>query len=206
MIANINSDLKHLARPIDSVSLDPYNARRHPKRSLDAIAASLQKYGQQKPIVALNGILVAGNGTLEAARGLGWTEIAIAEFKGSKKEALAYALADNRTAELSEWNFEKLSDQLGLFENQLELGSFWSKEELDTMQMVSQAEEGGLTPEERKRIFENNAIKQIVLYLEEIHYKEVMGKFKNILEKENFETNTDVVLHLLKHYENTASN
>ena len=49
---------------IESLELDPNNARKHSKRNLDAIAASLEKFGQRKPIVIHNGVVIAGNGTL----------------------------------------------------------------------------------------------------------------------------------------------
>jgi hypothetical protein len=103
--------LKPLTRPIDGLKLDPANARLHNERNLNAIKASLNKFGQQKPIVALpDGTVIAGNGTLEAAKALGWSEIAVSVFKGSAIEAKAYALADNRTAELAEWDNDELSD------------------------------------------------------------------------------------------------
>jgi hypothetical protein len=37
--------------PIDSIHADPANVRRHPDRNLDAIRASLARFGQQKPLV-----------------------------------------------------------------------------------------------------------------------------------------------------------
>jgi len=58
------------------LSLDPANVRKHDRRNLDAIKASLRKFGQQKPIVVdTKGIVLAGNGTLTAAKELGWSEI-----------------------------------------------------------------------------------------------------------------------------------
>lgn len=85
---------------------DPANARRHPERNLEAIKASLERFGQLKPVVALeDGTVVAGNGTLEAARRLGWARLAAVTLKGrDAARARAYALADNRTAELAEWD------------------------------------------------------------------------------------------------------
>lgn len=60
---------------IASLAFDPSNARKHSVKNLDAIKGSLAKFGQQKPIVISNGVVVAGNGTLEAARSLGWESI-----------------------------------------------------------------------------------------------------------------------------------
>ena len=64
---------------IAELSLDPTNARKHSDKNLSAIAASLNKFGQRKPIVVHRGVVLAGNGTLEAAKSLGWSEIEVAE-------------------------------------------------------------------------------------------------------------------------------
>lgn len=84
---------------------DPANARKHGERNIETIVQSLNRFGQQKPIVVDSSFCVrAGNGTLEAARSLGWTHIdcVVTDLKGS--DAIAYAIADNRTAELAEWD------------------------------------------------------------------------------------------------------
>lgn len=99
---------------IDTLSLDPYNARTHSERNLSAIAASLKEFGQRKPIVVHQNVVIAGNGTLEAALTLGWKEIAVTRTPSdwTLEQARAFALADNRTAELAEWDTSILSDQL----------------------------------------------------------------------------------------------
>ena len=99
---------------IARLSLDPKNARKHSARNLEAIAASLEKFGQRKPIVVHRGVVLAGNGTLEAAKSLGWTEIDVAEVPDDwdNDTAKAYAIADNRTAELAEWDESELAKQL----------------------------------------------------------------------------------------------
>jgi len=109
---------------ITELSLDPKNARKHSQRNLDAIAASLEKFGQRKPIVVHRGVILAGNGTLEAAKTLGWTEIDVAEVPDDWDDdtAKAYALADNRTAELAEWDESELAKQLlELVENEWDI-------------------------------------------------------------------------------------
>ena len=99
---------------IAELSLDPTNARKHSDKNLSAIAASLNKFGQRKPIVVHRGVVLAGNGTLEAAKSLGWSEIEVAEVPADWDDdtAKAYALADNRTAELAEWDESELAKQL----------------------------------------------------------------------------------------------
>ncbi len=89
---------------------DPANARRHPQRNLDAVMASLKRFGQQKPIVIdANNIVRAGNGTLAAAKALGWKELDCVRSDLPITELSAYAVADNRTAELAEWDPDGLA-------------------------------------------------------------------------------------------------
>jgi DNA modification methylase len=101
--------------PISGLVYDPNNARKHSAQNLKAIASSLEKFGQRKPIVVTpDNIVVAGNGTLQAATTLGWTEIVIARtpIGWTWDQIKAFALADNRTAELAEWDDKILADQL----------------------------------------------------------------------------------------------
>jgi ParB-like chromosome segregation protein Spo0J len=92
---------------------DPANARVHSARNIDAIKASLKRFGQQKPIVVdAKGVVRAGNGTLAAAKALGWTHIQAIRTDLISSEATAYAIADNRTSDLSEWDDDALARQL----------------------------------------------------------------------------------------------
>jgi ParB-like chromosome segregation protein Spo0J len=98
---------------IDSIQLDPANLRRHPDKNLATIKGSLTRFGQQKPIVVDGrGIVIAGNGTWQAAKALGWNEIKIVRTSLAGPEATAFAIADNRTAELAEWDTPALADVL----------------------------------------------------------------------------------------------
>lgn len=96
---------------VASLKTDPNNLRVRSARNLEAITVSLAKYGQQKPIVVdRDGIVRAGNGTLEAARALGWQHIDVVYTQLSGSDAAAFALADNRSAQLAEWDVEALAD------------------------------------------------------------------------------------------------
>lgn len=99
--------------PIDALQADPRNAMTHPEASVAAIESSLREFGQQKPIVVdQTGMIVAGHGTVEAAKRLGWThvEAAISDLEGPKRDG--YAIADNRTAQLAKWHDEQLAATL----------------------------------------------------------------------------------------------
>jgi ParB-like chromosome segregation protein Spo0J len=104
-------DIQHL--PISDLSEDPANARRHGQRNLEQIKGSLRRFGQQKPIVVdATNVVRAGNGTLAAARSLGWTTIAAVRSDLAGADLTAYAIADNRSAELAEWDAEVLAATL----------------------------------------------------------------------------------------------
>jgi hypothetical protein len=99
---------------LEEIKPDPNNARKHSEKNLAAISASLDAFGQRKPIVIHNGVIIAGNGTYEAAKGLKWKEIAVVEVPEDwdTDKAKAFALADNRSAELAEWDEAILATQL----------------------------------------------------------------------------------------------
>ncbi len=91
--------------PLESLHTDPANARSHNERNLDVIRGSLARFGQRKPIVVdRRDLILAGTGTYAAAKALGWTEIEIVRTDLEGLEATAYAIADNRSAELAEWD------------------------------------------------------------------------------------------------------
>ena len=108
------STMRITAVSVDAVKPDPANARTHDKANLEAIAGSLSRFGQVKPIILWGDVVIAGNGTLQAAKSLGWTEIQATRVpkEWTYEEARAYALADNRTAELAAWDSALLADQL----------------------------------------------------------------------------------------------
>jgi hypothetical protein len=98
--------------------LDPNNANGHEK-GIPEIAASLNEFGQQKPLVVWGeNIVIAGNGTLEAARVLGLTSMNISRVPAdwTYERAQAFALADNQVSKFSEWKLPLLTDQLDSLE------------------------------------------------------------------------------------------
>ena len=71
MANNENVNVRRV--PIADLRSDPANVRSHDNRNIEAIAGSLTRFGQQRPIVVdPTGVVIAGNGTLQAARSLGW--------------------------------------------------------------------------------------------------------------------------------------
>ena len=139
--------MKTVSRKISDLSNDPANARKHNERNIDAIIASLRRFGQQKPIVVdSSGVVRAGNGTLEAARRLGWESIDCVTTALQGSDAIAYAIADNRTAELAEWDEDTLAAQLnGLLteSEEIALAAGFTPEEIEAMGCIDDELEGG---------------------------------------------------------------
>jgi ParB-like chromosome segregation protein Spo0J len=122
---------------VADLSSDPANARKHDDKNIDSIIASLRRFGQQKPIVIdASNVVRAGNGTLEAAKRLGWDSIECVKTSLKGSDAIAYAIADNRTAELAEWDSDILAAQLsGLLADDEALANAagFSAEEIEAM-------------------------------------------------------------------------
>lgn len=114
MTCNVLPELHPFLVPVADLTIDPANARLHGPRSIDGIAASLEKFGQDIPVVASARTkkVVAGNGRLEAALRLGWTHIACLFRDDDEILLTARAVADNRTAELGAWREDKLAAAL----------------------------------------------------------------------------------------------
>lgn len=89
------------------------NAREHHEADVNAIAASITEFGFNDPIGVWKGTIVEGHGRLLAAIQLGLKEVPILRLDYlTDKQRKAYALAHNKTAELSNWNFDLLDSEL----------------------------------------------------------------------------------------------
>jgi len=137
--------LRKHAIPMESIAPDPANARLHPQVNLDAIRGSLLAFGQQRPVVVdSRGVIVAGNGLYQAARELGWAKIAAVKTTLRGVDRMAYALADNRTAELAEWDEAALLEQLQELEDDVDLAAIGFDEE-DLARLLNPDLKQGLT-------------------------------------------------------------
>ena len=114
-------------RPTGSLVPDPRNARTHPKRQIEQIAASIRAFGFSNPILAdPEGRLIAGHGRLLAAKQIGLAEVPVIELAGlSEAQKKALRLADNKIALNAGWDIEILKlelAELSLPEFDIDLG------------------------------------------------------------------------------------
>jgi hypothetical protein len=120
---------------------DKKNARRHNPRNIGMIADSIQEVGAARSIVIdEDNNILAGNGTVEAAAQAGITKMQIVDADGktiiavrrkglTKKQKKRLAIADNRTAELAEWETDVLAD----FAEDGLLAGLFSESELESL-------------------------------------------------------------------------
>ena len=138
---------------IKDLKSDHKNARRRTDRSAELIKESLQRYGAARSIVIdEDNRILAGNGTIEGAKEAGINRIRVIETDGdeviavrrtglTEEQKVGLALADNRTADLSEWDQEMLN-RLG---EQHDISLFFSQDDLDG---ILEAEVEALPPED----------------------------------------------------------
>lgn len=137
---------------IAELTPDPKNARKHGERNIGQIEKSLERYGAARSIVVdETGRILAGNGLVEAAASVGIERVRTVEASGNEiiavvrrglteKQKVGLALADNRSAELAEWDVGILAE----LSDEIDLSEFWSGKELaDLLADVESGEESG---------------------------------------------------------------
>lgn len=102
--------------PIDSIT--PYE--RNPRRNagaVDAVAESIKQFGWNQPIVVdKNNVIIVGHTRLKAAKKLGLKEVPVLVAENLNDEQVKkYRILDNKTNELSEWDFQLLKSEIADF-------------------------------------------------------------------------------------------
>lgn len=127
---------------LGSLRPDPKNARKRTERSAALIEGSLSEFGAARSIVIdEDGRILAGNGTVEAAASIGIEQVLVVPADGNtlvavqrtdlnERQKRRYAIADNRSSDLSEWDAVNLAD-LVAEDPDLQLDSYFTDAELD---------------------------------------------------------------------------
>jgi DNA modification methylase len=133
-------------RPLNTIR--PYeNNPRHNDAAVEAVAKSIREFGFRQPIVVdEQGVIIVGHTRYKAALLLGLSEAPVHVAVGlSPEQAKAYRLADNQTASLSQWDEDKLMQELAQLQNQsvdLHLTGFALE---DLQRLLQQGTSVGLT-------------------------------------------------------------
>ena len=129
--------------PIDELKEYSNNPRRVPDEAVKAVANSIREFGFRVPVIVdKDRVIVAGHTRVMAARELGLEKVpCIVADDLTPEQVKAFRLADNKTAELTGWDFEKLD--LELEELSIDMSSFGFEiagEEADTGAFFTEAE------------------------------------------------------------------
>lgn len=114
------AELKIEYLPVDDIMPYEDNAREHHEWDVLAIANSIKEFGFDDPIGIWGdeNVIVEGHGRLLAAKQLGMEKVPVIRLDHlTEEQRRAYALAHNKTAELSEWDMELLSGELNAIIN-----------------------------------------------------------------------------------------
>ena len=138
-------------RKVDEVKPYEQNPRIN-EDAVEAVAKSIQEFGFRQPIVVdEEGVIVVGHTRWKAAKKLGIEEVPVHVATDlSPEKAKAYRLADNRVAELADWDYDLLPIELTDLREQdfdLDLLGF-SSEELEKMLGAGINGNAGLTDED----------------------------------------------------------
>lgn len=201
--------------PITELKNDPQNVRVHSRRNMDAIKASLSRFGQQKPLVVTpEGVIIAGNGTYVAAKELGWTHISVARTPAEwgRDEIISYAIADNRTSELGEWDYGVLVDSLGDLENDLIVAAGWDEAGLQFLldpptkpRETPAPDNAGVKDSYAESLanYEDSENRSLLFDYPLDEYVKVVAQLDRAREAYNVESNADVILLLLHKHMDT---
>ena len=106
-----SSDLEYV--PVGELQEYEKNARKHSDEDVGAIIESIREFGFDDPIGVWHGVIVEGHGRLMAAKRLKMKEVPVIRLDHlTDEQRRAYALAHNKTAELSEWDFDLLDMEI----------------------------------------------------------------------------------------------
>ena len=196
--------VKHIEVSIEDIILLDKNPRIVSEEELQKLCGDIEKDPafllQRPPLInKVDGkyYCYAGTQRIKACKKLGKKSV-----KCFIEENVPEKLQDERMLKdnlhRGEWDFDKISE-LDFELSELESFGFEDFEiGLDI------GEEPSVDPDkvnEKLKIYENNNIKQIVLYYEHNKYAEILDKLHKVAEKEGLEDNSSVVIKLLEKYE-----
>ena len=126
--------------PIDALTPYAMNTRHHSEKDIEKIVDSIERYGFSDPIGIWgnDNIIVEGHGRMMAADRLGIAEVPCIRLDHmTDEQRREYAIAHNRTAEFSDWDWDALKAEL----DDLDFGDFDLEFDLDDDEEETEVEE-----------------------------------------------------------------
>lgn len=121
--------------PIDTVKPYIYNPRVN-DQAVDAVARSIEEFGFRSPIVVDESkTIINGHTRLKAAKQLGLEQVPVLLADDLTEEQVrAFRLADNKTAELAEWDDDMLEEELSLLDD-IDMSEFGFEEIVEELEV-----------------------------------------------------------------------
>ncbi len=155
--------------------LKPYdkNARKHQEADLSTIKASITEFGMSDPIGVWgkDNVIVEGHGRYLACKELGIEHVPVIHLDHlTDEQRRAYALAHNKTAEMSEWDIDLLGEELdGIFDIDMSDFGFDLSEDEEEIEVIEDevpeevepvAKQGDIWQLGRHRLMCGNSLEQ----------------------------------------------
>ena len=183
--------------------LKPYanNARTHSADQVQQIAASIATYGFNNPIlVDTEDGIIAGHGRLSAAQSLQLEHVPVIVLDHlTDAQRRAYILADNRLAELAQWDDDLLVGELeALGDDGIDISSLgWSPDELDQLQ---EDLEEMLEMDDPEDLGDEDGEEKTAFHFEfEVNdYEELSGRLQQLRKRWKLESDAEVFANLVR--------
>lgn len=171
---------------------------------VDAVAASLERFGQYRPIIANRGNLtgrknevLAGNHTLKAARKLGWADIDVEWVDVDDDTAARIVIADNRTSDIATYDNRELLAAVQLMPT-LE-GTGYSQD--DMADLLAAAEHDATATEEKPdQKWEQASRRSIILEYPIDQFNWVIAKLYDLAKQNGHSSNAATAEAMLRKY------
>jgi len=118
---------------------NPRNSQTHPESQIAAVVASIKQFGFTIPVLVTEpGMLIAGDGRVQAAKRIELDAIPVMVARGwSEAQVRAYTIADNRLAEMGQWDPTLLEQEFTFLTEETDLAGLVGFEQDDIADMLS---------------------------------------------------------------------
>lgn len=189
-------DLTPTRVPIDELILHPRNARTH---DLPTIKQSLATHGQLRAITRQKstGWVLMGNGTTEAARELGWTELDVITLDVDDDQATRILLVDNRASDRGGYDEAGIADLLASLGDDL-TGTGYDPGDLDArLAELAIKDRQADSAVEMKDAWEAKDARTVLLTYTQAEHADLCARLDRLAAEHGLDTYSDVARKLI---------
>lgn len=175
--------------------------------AVEEVKKSIREHGFNQPLVAnLKKEICVGHTRWVASKELGLKEIPVYMKKMSRKQFLAYNLADNKTSEKSKWDYDLLSEimmEIKSIDERLLSSTGFSESEIDALTDVAAlddliSDEIEVSGHTRVKGGEKIHVKMVQIFLNDVTFPKFLEMIEVIQTKNNKDNMTDAVYYAVE--------